>query len=526
MNRTLLRVSTLVLPFAWAACSDSPLQPTVERDPVTAEARFASVSSAAALQAALDDAATDGRRSTIYVRGAIELKEPLTYVGDHDLTLVGSRGARIVGPTNPIAPPSSSAARVGEETVGDALQVLGEPDLTVRNIDFEGQSGHGIYFELTDDASGTVRVNLNRTTFAGQGLSAVWVEDQKGGSEAAPDPIESNASIYVSLTRVNVFDTGKANGASSICSQLDEDLGCEWADFDGMRFNEGGRGGITFFFRDVDFRGNFGDGIEFDEIGDGSVVGTVVNSSFNENGAQLQFPVDVEDGFDIDEAGDGGLKLAMINTEVNDNIDEGVDLDENGSGDAAFAAFYLEATGNVDENIKITESEDDPVGAGDIVLSLFNVTADGSLDSRGARFEEFGEGGVRGVINGSSFSENTEDDGLRVDEEGDGSIALILRRVSTNGNDGQGIQMTEDGTGDIGLSLTRSESTGNGNTAVELEEEDAGGHDVTVRNSTITGAGGEKSLDVIEDGDGSSTVTIRNSTIDPAPDSSGDVVFN
>ena len=526
--RTLLRrLPLLALSFAWAACSDSPVDPSgpvgvpgvAEAPPVAPAA-----TDAASLQAALDLAAGTG--GTVIVQGTIVLTDPLTYTSDQNLTLMGRQDARIVGPTTPIAAPSNSGARVGEETVGDALQVVGDGDLTIRNLAFEGQSGHGVYRELTDDASGTVTIDLSQVVFTGQGLSGMWVEDQTGGSEAAPDPIQSDASIHLAFVNVTVSGTGFAEDAGQSCRALEEEDGCPWADFDGMRFNEGGLGDITFDFRSVDFSDNAGDGAEFDEIGDGGVQGSVAASFFNRNGEQPQFPADVEDGFDIDEAGDGGVHLEMRNVEVSDNVDEGVDLDENGSGDVFLGAENLAATGNVDENIKITESEDDPTGAGDIVLDLVNVTADGSLDSRGARFEEFGEGGVRGLIRGSSFSNNTEDDGLRIDEEGEGSVGVQLRQVDGSGNDGQGLQITENGDGDIAASIQGSSFGGNGNTAVEMEEEDEGGHDVTIQGSTLLGEAGEESLDVIEGGAGSSTVVIRGSTVSPDPVSSGDVTFD
>lgn len=526
MRRLLLRSTLLGLALVWAACSDSPVEPPAEVDtPPVSEGRIVAppATDGASLQHALDAAASSG--GVVIVRGTVHLQEPLVYASDRDLTIIGARGARIVGPNRPIAAPSRSNARVGEETVGDALQILGAPDLTIRNLDFQDQSGHGIYFELTDDARGTVEIDFKRVGFSGQGLAGMWVEDQAGGSEAAPDPIESDASIHLDFTGVTVRGTGFAEDDAQSCRALTEEDGCPWADFDGMRINEGGLGDVTFSFRRVEFTDNAGDGIEFDETGPGGAHGAVTASSFNGNGEQPQFTVDVEDGFDIDEAGPGGIHLEFRRVEVNDNIDEGTDLDEAGEGSVYFGARNLVATGNVDENVKITESEDDPEGAGDIVLDLVNVTADGSLEGRGARFEEFGEGGVKGRITRSTFSGNVEDDGLRIDEEAAGSIDVRLRRIAASGNDGQGLQMTENGLGDIIAAILASEFTGNGNTAVELEEEDEGGHRVVIFASILVGEGGEESLDVIEDGDGASTVTIRGGTVSPAPVSSGDVTF-
>ena len=525
MPRSLPRSTFLALALLWAGCSDSPVESALDLDAPVAEGLVAPpATDAASLQAALDAAAASG--GSIVVEGEIVLSSPLSYVSDADLTIIGRRGARIVGPTNAIAPPSLSNQRVGEETVGDALQVLGEPDLTIRNVHFEGQTGHGIYFELTDDASGTVAFDFSNVSFDGQGLTGMWVEDQAGGSQAAPDPIGSEASLHFQFRNVTVTNTGFAEDEAQSCRPLPEEAGCPWADFDGMRFNEGGLGDITFDIVGALFTGNAGDGIELDETGEGSANGTVSRSAFDRNGFQPQFPADVDDGCDIDEADPGGVYLVMRNVTVNDNTDEGTDLDEVGSGDVHFEARELTATGNVDENIKITESEDDPTGSGDIILDLVGVTADGSLDSRGARFEEFGAGGVVGSIRNSTFSKNTADDGLRIDEEGQGSVDVSLEGVAGSGNDGQGLQVTEDGVGRIEMTITASEFADNGNTAVELEEEDEGGHTVTILGSSLLGADGEESLDVIESGGGASTVRIRGSQVDPAPVFSGDVIFD
>jgi len=527
MRRSLLRFSPLSLALVWAGCSDSAVEPTADLDPPpTAENLVAPpAADAASLQAALDAAVSTG--GTVIVRGTIKLDVPLTYVGDQDLTILGWRGARIVGPAAKIDAPSRSSVRVGEETVGDGLQILGSPDLQIRNVDFEDQSGHGIYFELTDDATGTVNFDFRRVSFRDQGLSGMWVEDQAGGSEAVPDPINSSASIHLQLRNVAVTGTGFAEDKAQSCREIeDEAEGCPWADFDGMRVNEGGNGGLTFDLANVDFSHNAGDGIELDETDGGNAQGTVVRSSFNRNGEQPQYPIDVEDGFDIDEVGGGGVNLVMRNVEVNDNVDEGVDLDENGGGSVEFTARRLVATGNVDENIKITESEDDPTGAGNIVLDLVRVTADGSLDSRGARFEEFGGGSVLGSIRNSTFSGNTEDDGLRIDEEARGSVDVSLRGVTASDNGGQGFQVTENEGGNMALRIVASVFAGNDNTAVELEEEDGGGHDVQVRGSALVGEGEEESLDVINGGAGTSTVRIRGSVVTPDPVSTGNVTFN
>jgi len=550
MDRTLTRSTVFALALFGAACAETPTRPDQDVaaiDVVDGELLAApTATDAASLQAALDAAAENG--GTVLVSGDIVLDVPLTYSGSDRLSIIGAGGARILGPAVEIAEPSNSGARVGEETAGDGLQILSDAGLRIFNVDFEGQSGHGIYYELPAEATGLVRISLRGTSFAGQGLSGMWIEDQTGGSEAMPVSIESDASIDLRLTNVSVFGTGFADAPGSegtgSCVDLSEFDGCGWADFDGFRINEGGEGDITFVFRDVGFFGNAGDGIEFDETGMGSVRGAVFSSAFNGNGAQPQFPEDLEDGFDIDEAGAGDAVLSMFDVEVNGNVDEGIDLDAADAGDIRFTAYEVVATGNADENIKASafvevvrrDSNGDVVfdeegeavedlfcGTGDVFFVLTNVSADGSIAGRGARFEECGVGDVTGFIRNSSFSTNTEDDGLRVDEEDAGSVSLRMWDVEAVENDGQGLQVTENGTGDVLLSIADSEFTENGNTQIELEEADDGAHDVTIRGSTIVGDG-EDSLDVVEEDGGSSVVRIIGGTISPEPVAGADEV--
>jgi hypothetical protein len=542
MTRVLTRVAPFAFALAWAACSETPTVPTpdVESIDVTNELIAApAATDAASLQAALDAAADNG--GVVLLSGEIRLDEPLTYAGTNRLTLFGTNDARIVGPVVEIAPPSNSGARVGEETVGDGLQILGSADLRIFGVDFADQSGHGIYYEFSPDATGTTFISMTNVDFTGQGLAGTWIEDQTGGSESEPIVIDSDASISLRLRDVTVVGTGFADDPTATtagsCVDTSEFDGCSWADFDGFRVNEGGVGDITFVFNEVGFFGNAGDGIEFDETGAGDVRGSVFNSFFNGNGAQPQFPADLEDGFDIDESGAGDIVLSMFNTEVNGNIDEGIDLDAADQGDIRLTAFDVLAVANADENIKASgfveivqrDGNGDVIfddegeaevevqcGTGDVVFTLVDVAADASNAGRGARFEECGEGDVRGVVRNSSFSTNTEDDGLRVDEEDGGSVSLRLTDVLAVENDGQGLQVTENGEGDIVAVILDSEFTDNGNTQIELEEADAGAHDVEIRGSTIVGDG-EDSIDVIEEDEGNSVVRIVGSTVSPDP---------
>jgi len=436
------RISVLLTATAIVAtaCSESPAEPASEIGAAGLSSAASAVSSAADLQAALDVAASTPGPSTVVVRGVIHLEDPLTYVSSYDLEIVG-RGARLIGPDDPIAEPTNSGARVGEPTVGDALQILGAPDLTVRNVRFEEQTGHGIYFELPSGAAGTVHIRMTGVRFTGQGLSALWYEDQ----ESERGVIESAAGVHLGLERVQVLGTGFAADEDGGCPGAEEEDGCPWADFDGMRINEGGDGGLDFAFRNVRFLENAGDGIEFDETGAGHVTGAVVRGMFDRNGSQPQFLEDLEDGFDIDEAGPGSVDLSMELTTIDQNIDEGLDLDEEGEGDIVLALHQIGASGNQDDNIKLSEDadrEDEPdsgIESGGILIDISGLRANGALDGDGVKLEEFGRGRILGAIDRSQIRQN-DSDGLEAEQvnqgaDVDGALTLTRTQIRQNGTD-------------------------------------------------------------------------------------------
>ncbi|HJK96068.1 MAG TPA: hypothetical protein RMF84_02545 [Polyangiaceae bacterium LLY-WYZ-14_1] len=448
-----LSVTLLAAAVAVSACSDSPVAPAPEQTRADG-ATFgpSTVTTAADLQDALDLAAMTEGPSIIYIRGMVALDEPLVYMGSDDLQIRGLGNAYLVGPTTPISEPSNSGNRVGEPTVGDALQVMGGADLYIRNLGFKGSTGHGIYMELPGDASGQAMVDFYGVDFEDQGLSALWIEDQ---ANAAGD-INSDASIYLALEKVTVTGTGFATDADGGCPGASEDDGCGWADFDGIRINEGGDGGITMRFSNVRMNGNAGDGIEFDEKGPGDVAGTVINATFNENGSQPQFPEDLEDGFDIDEAGDGGIDISLLGVNINENIDEGLDLDEEGEGDIAVELLLVRANGNADDNIKLSEDADledadltDAEDTGGIEVNFVRVTANGAVDGDGINLEEFGGGTITGSIASSRINGNA-DDGLQAEQvaapgDADGVIDLIRTVINGNGDDDLNLENVDAG---------------------------------------------------------------------------------
>jgi hypothetical protein len=414
-----------LVPIAIGACGDEPLALTAPADPSAALVE-ADVANEAELQAALDLAAAGETRSTIRLqRGVtITLTNTLTHAGSGPLEIDG-RGATLVGPAG-----------------GDALDFTGGADLSIRDLTVQGSGEHGIYVEVPAGRAGTLSVVVRSVALRDNGFAGLWIDDQVHDSPAS-------VSLQVLDSEVS------GNNTAGIGEELDYDGVLAAADKDGIRVNEGGAGQLTLFMRNSHFFGNQADAIELDETGDGDVVSTVLNSTFNDNGDQLQFPddppagfpgdpadyeKDLEDGFDIDENDAGSVIAHFVNVEVNDNEDEGIDLDEPYDGSIEMTGNNIVANGNFGAGIKLTESEEQPGSDGDIIVDLSNVTANGSRDSRGMRLEEFQGGDVLGRIVRGTFDGNASD-GFRIEQIDEGAIGFDFLNTAFTNNGGRGLRL-------------------------------------------------------------------------------------
>ena len=110
--------------------------------------------------------------------------------------------------------------------------------------------------------------------------------------------------------------------------------GCP-VDFDGIRVDDGGNGGIRATITRTDAVGNRADGIELDERDNGGVDALVVDSHIDDNGDTGTD--DTDDGFDIDEFGNGDIDAHFERVTVNGNFDEGLDVSEADTGNASLA---------------------------------------------------------------------------------------------------------------------------------------------------------------------------------------------
>jgi hypothetical protein len=132
-------------------------------------------------------------------------------------------------------------------------------------------------------------------------------------------------------------------------------------------------------------------------------------------------------------------------------------------------------------------------GLGTLVTEIQGSTfagngADGlELDERGAGDATFTLQQVALTGNGS-FSTEDLDDGIDVDESDEGDIVGRFVQVTANENLEQGVDLNENGEGDLRVSMTQVEANGNTAEGIEFEEDDdvAGGGDILADLRNVT----------------------------------------
>jgi len=333
---------------------------------------------------------------------------------------------------------------------GPAFRATGGGDLVMSNLKVRNSELEGIAVEVPGSATGTVDVSLVNVDILDNDGHGVLVDDQVANS---------NASVAV-VVASSFF---RGNGFGTI-------------DRDGLRVNEGGGGDLRLTLLFSRFEENGADGVEVDERDAGDVHLNMANSHVTRNGSFCDvFPdvcaviadegYDPDDGFDIDEAGAGSILGSVVNSSANENYEQGFDFNENDLGDLRVNMRNVEANGNAQEGIEY-EEDDDSAGGGDIVVTMFRITANGNQDGdAGLKLREKGAGNVAATLNVVEASNNLIR-GIEVREDADGSLQATISRATTLLNAGDGIRFDENSTGDLTASV--SDSTSSNNTAAGI----------------------------------------------------------
>jgi len=326
--------------------------------------------------------------------GTIHLSESVVYSGSQEMGIKGNH-----------------ATIDGSGCGCDAFVANGGGHMQISALTIANAPGVGVGIYLPATRTGTLQVGLLGVRIVGNGLHGVHIDDQVGGATG----FDSDAGIRLRMVSTTISGNGFRSGFS---------------DFDGIRVDEGGAGRIWSRISRSQVTGNAGDGIEFDETGDGDVQLITLDLTLDRNGSQPQDPTDLEDGLDIDEAGAGSVNLNLWRTYAIGNFDEGIDIDEDGEGDIVALLVEVDAVGNSDEGIKLSEG-----GGGSVDFLLHQVDAADNGDD-GVQIEEAGTGDLTGRINRSRINDNAGN-GVDLAQADSGLGRALLVNVTISGNQGQ-----------------------------------------------------------------------------------------
>jgi hypothetical protein len=289
----------------------------------------------------------------------------------------------------------------------------GRVSLSLQAVAIEGARFHGLLFD-------------------GQHTTGLNTDDVLHPFCFDPHPVDSPASLGLELTAATIRGNGTLAGGFDTGTEFEQDgetflTGCP-ADFDGVRVDEGGPGGIAAVIAASGVQENLADGVELDESEEGDVWATLTGVTITGNGETGT--VDLDDGFDVDEAGDGDLNVLLVDATVNDNRDEGLDFDEAGAGSVSVMLLGVEASGNEDEGFKIDEEDD-----GDLTSYAVRATINGSLSQQGVELVEAGTGDFGATFVDSTITGN-DDEGLAAEQvaPGVGTLRLVGSDLTGNGD--------------------------------------------------------------------------------------------
>jgi len=243
------------------------------------------VSDEATLNAAIDMANADNSiQKIVFAKNAqISLNHPVIYTGTQKLTLLGN-GAIIDGSA---AGSFSIADDLTASTEDGTLVFYTAADITIKKLSVMNSATRGIVVNIPDDAQGDdIQVSLEKVEIRDSALYGLHIDDNADEF----DDGDLGSVIGIELNIINSSFIGNGTGA---------------IDFDGIRVDERGEGGIHAHIIHTHIDGNGGDGIELDESGEGDVDASMKHVTLNENGFYNE--EDLDDGFDIDEAGEGDL---------------------------------------------------------------------------------------------------------------------------------------------------------------------------------------------------------------------------
>ncbi len=390
-----------------------------------------------------------------------------------------------------------SGQSVTTEVNTTLLAISNGADLTVNGLNFRGPGEFSV--ENRGDETGE----------PGKGIFVKLRDDQTGTLNLTLQDVSLSGAAYHGV-HVSDCDLGDACGAgatgegggspASVSVHLSNvtiwDVGNGKFDADGIRVDERGDGDIHFVSQNSTFEGVGADGVELDEGQAGDVIATVTGNTFADNGGycapDILAPFLPEE--DEGEFEDGEVSASDIPGDVTGTPDDACFERDVELYDSGFVKAY-EIELDLDDGIDIDEA-----GDGDLRVLMIASTIRGNLDEGFDVGEQ--DGGGLYVWAWRTDAQGNTDDGFRGDEEGPGSVNVLLYDVQSEDNGGYGARFRQEDQGDISVVVDNTETSGNGDgdkMGLRVQQSGTGTGTLTMRNATISDGIDARNVDVIQE---------------------------
>lgn len=229
------------------------------------------------------------------------------------------------------------------------------------------------------------------------------------------------------------------------------------------------------------------DGLDLESSSGGSDAGvdlSISSSTITENGRKLG--VSDIDGIRINERGEGDVFVSFQNSNIDSNGGDGLEVEEGHEGMVGLTAYNSTFDDNGDQDLDDVEDgiDIDERGEGDVVVSFVNVSVVGCFDEGIDLNEDDGGDIVARFVRVDALGAKGGD-GIRCRENGDGSVLVDAMRTNAIGNDDEGIQFSEEGEGDLVVRLQSVTIRDNDDHGIQLEEADGGSLDARLVNLVV-----------------------------------------
>ncbi|WP_434052459.1 MAG: hypothetical protein RDA78_24910 [Roseibium sp.] len=376
------------------------------------------------------------------------------------------------------------------------LAISESADLTVSKLHFKGPGGFSI--ENRGDREGS----------GGKGIFVDVRDDQTGVVRLVLEKVTVSGVAYhgIHVSDCDLADDcggGSGGGGDGAPASIEarftnvsiERVGLGAFDADGIRIDERGDGDIAFASFNSVFRKVGADGVELDEVDAGSVCARTIENRFLDNGDYC----------------DPKILHTFLPDEPDGAFDDGemneAGLPANVTGSPDDRCFEREVSlygsGSVEEyefSIDLDDGIDiDEAGDGDLVMTMTDSEITGNLDEGVDLDEE--DAGNAVISHVRSFADHNTDDGFRTSESGPGDLTAFVYEVGAWKNGGNGLRFDEADQGTVTVNVYRATTEGNDDgddTGIRVSREGDGEGKLIVHESDFRDGIDARNVEVVD----------------------------